>query len=33
MKPETFKAVLRGAAVAVLFIIIFCADSLIEFIL
>lgn len=33
MKPETIKSILRGAAVAVLFIIIFCADSLIELVL
>ena len=33
MKLETFKAILRGTAVAVLFIIIFCADSLIELVL
>lgn len=33
MKHETFKSIIRGFLLTVLFIVIFSADSLIEFIL
>ncbi len=32
MKPETFKSIIRGFLLTVLFIVIFSADALIEYI-
>ena len=32
MKPETFKTIIRGFLLTVLFIVIFSADALIEYI-